>query len=42
VNSVFKWGVIVLIAIIVLKHPAQAGAWISNAVNAVGTLVTNL
>ena len=41
-NSVLKWGAIAFVAIFVLKHPEQAGAWISNAISAFGTLVTNL
>ena len=41
-NSVLKWGAIVIVAIFVLKHPEQAGAAISHAVSALGTLITNL
>ena len=41
-NPVLKWGAIVLIAILALKHPAQAGAAISHAFSALGTLITNL
>lgn len=41
-NPVVKWGAIVLVVIIALKHPAQAGAWISHAISAIGTLITNL
>ena len=41
-NSVLKWGAIVIAAIFVLKHPEQAGAFISNAMSALGTLITNL
>ena len=33
---------IALIAILALKHPAQAGAAISHAFSALGTLITNL
>jgi hypothetical protein len=42
VNPVLKWGAVVLIAVIALKHPAQAGAWISHTISALGTLITNL
>ena len=41
-NPFLTWGAIVVVALIALKHPAQAGAWISHAVNALGTLITNL
>ena len=41
-NPVLKWGSIVIVAIIALQHPAQAGAWISHAISALGTLITNL
>lgn len=41
-NPVLKWGAIILIAILALKHPAQAGAALSHAVSALGTLITNL
>ena len=41
-NSVLKWGAIVIVAIFALKHPAQAGAWVSHTVSAIGTLITNL
>lgn len=41
-SPVLKWGATALVAIIALKHPAQAGAFISNAISALGTLITNL
>ena len=41
-NSVLKWGAIALVAIFVLKHPEQTGAWISHTFDALGTLITNL
>ena len=41
-NSVLKWGAIALVAVFVLKHPEQVGAFISNAMSALGTLITNL
>lgn len=41
-NPVLKWGAVVLIVVLALKHPAQAGAAISHAFNALGTLITNL
>ena len=41
-SPVLKWGAIALIVIFALKHPAQAGAAVSHAVSALGTLITNL
>ena len=41
-NSVLKWGAIALVAIYVLKNPAQAGAGISHAFSALSTFVSNL
>jgi len=41
-NPALKWGDVALVAIIALKHPAQAGAWVSHAISALGTLITNL
>lgn len=41
-SNVLKWGAIVVIAIFVLKHPAEAGAMISNAARSLSTLISSL